>query len=586
MSFVPTYKTPLKFSPTPDNIETCCFGSNNTSRCRTIARSIDLNIGQNQGNETMKCILVLAANPQSTDRLELEREAAIIRAQTGRYRKYFEVQTEIGVRIEDLRGYLSKHQPTIVHVVGERNATGEIRLADESCRVVAVTPAEITKLFATEQPQIECVILNNCFSEEIANALMEFIPCTIGIYENNHDRGEDTFISEFYQGIFTGKGYYGAYELGCKQIPAEREEKKRPCLRTKDRTLLGIPEYVRSPNGRSRSPQSNQTEAPLVYPLWYGTNRKPEDATGEFKGFSGQGKDLTHYGICEVVVKKAHKFGSTESFRQLFTGDGNRRDPIRIRQMVEKDFWPSVKSNLAEIDPGKWDALVFIHGYNVSFADAAKTAAQLGCDLGILMTAFYSWPSKGSLEGYWADGDSIQDSEDHIANFLSEFVKVAQADRVHIIAHSMGNRGLLRSIEKIAKQFTGQAKPFGQIILAAPDVSPILFKNEATAYQKIADRTTLYVSRKDKALLASSRMHKNSRAGFSPPVTIVPTIDTIDVSDTDPSLLGHGYCMDNRDVLRDMHSLLNKNQPPDDRGLESGVSETQKYWTIKPSPSV
>jgi hypothetical protein len=49
----------------------------------------------------MKCILVLAANPQSTDRSELEREAAIIRSQLaiGRHGKDFEVRTEIGVRI-------------------------------------------------------------------------------------------------------------------------------------------------------------------------------------------------------------------------------------------------------------------------------------------------------------------------------------------------------------------------------------------------------------------------------------------------------------------------------------------------------
>jgi hypothetical protein len=84
--------------------------------------------GKIRGSKTMKCILVLAANPQSTDRLELEREAAIIGAQLakGRYGKDFEVRTEIGVRIEDLRRYLSEYQPTIVHVVGQGSATGEI----------------------------------------------------------------------------------------------------------------------------------------------------------------------------------------------------------------------------------------------------------------------------------------------------------------------------------------------------------------------------------------------------------------------------------------------------------------------------
>jgi hypothetical protein len=334
MLFVLTYKTPLKFPPTPDSIETCCFRSNNTSRCRTIARSIDLNIGQNQGNETMKCILVLAANPQSTDRLELEREADLIRAQLvkGRYGKDFEVRTEIGVRIEDLRRYLSEHQPTILHVVGHGSATGQMELADGSDRVAVVKPDDIADLFATEQQQIECVILNNCFSEEIADALMEFIPCTIGIDEDNYNRPPVTFISEFYQSIFKGKGYYGAYELGREQsrkleneldlklgrepIPAsEREPAQLPCLMTKNRTLLGVPpEYDRPSTVRGGSSQSSQTEAPIVYPLWYGTNRKPKDANDLSKGFLGKGDNRIHYGTCEVVVKKTHKFGSVEWF--------------------------------------------------------------------------------------------------------------------------------------------------------------------------------------------------------------------------------------------------------------------------------
>jgi esterase/lipase superfamily enzyme len=534
----------------------------------------------------MKCILVLAANPQSTDRLELEREADLIRAELakGRYRKDFEVRTEIGVRIEDLRGYLSKHQPTIVHVVGQGSATGEIQLADGSDRVAVVTPDEIADLFATEQQQIECVILNSCFSLEMADALMEFIPCTIGVDEDNYNRPPVTFISEFYRGIFKGEGYYGAYELGRKQISAaEREATELPCLMTIDRTLLGVPpEYDRPSTVRSGSSQSSQTDAPIVYPLWYGTNRKPIEANGVFKGFSGQGDDRIHYGTCEVVVKKTHKFGSAEWFQNLFTRS-TRLDRASLQQMVELDFWASIKSNLAEIDRGKRNALVFIHGYNVSFAGAAKTAAQLGCELEIPMTAFYSWPSKAKLLKYGADESSIEDSEKHIANFLTEFVKVAQADRVHIIAHSMGNRGLLRSIDRIAKQFAGQPKPFEQIILAAPDVSPKLFKDNATDYQSIADRTTLYVSRKDKALSLSSWLHGNSRTGFSPPITIVPTIDTIDVSNTDLNLLGHGYCMADWDVLRDMHSLLNENKSPESRGLGSGVYDNKKYWTIKQS---
>jgi esterase/lipase superfamily enzyme len=534
-----------------------------------------------------KCILVLAANPQSTDLTELEREAKIIATQLAdcEHGEDYQIRIEQGMRIEDLRRYLLEHQPTIVHIVGQGSATGEILLADDSDRFVPVTPAKIAELFATTEQQIECVVFNSCFSPELADALLEFIPCTIWIDEDNYDPDAETFLSEFYQGIFLGVGYYRAYEwgrkqwreLGREQIPgSEPEETELPCLMTIDRTLLGVPpEYAMQDDGGTRGmtrssevekPQI-EIEKPQVYSLWYGTNRQPIQVNGLFKGFSGEGDDRVHYGTCEVVVQKTHKIGSTGWFKKVFTGDSTqfRFDPASIKEMLKSAFWENVKSTLAAEADGKRNALVFIHGYRVSFDSAARTAAQLGCELKIPMTAFYSWPSKGSVLGYGADEDSIQNSEKYIADFLTEFVKETQADRVHIVAHSMGNRGLLRSIDRIAAKFSGQAKPFGQIILAAPDVNQEFFKNEAPAYQKIADRTTLYVSSKDKALFFSSLIHKNSRTGFSPPVTIVPTIDTIDVSNTDLSLLGHGYCMEDWHVLSDMHSLLANNQHPDDR---------------------
>jgi hypothetical protein len=161
-----------------------------------------------------KCILVLAANPQSTDLTELEREAKIIATQLAdcEHGEDYQIRIEQGMRIEDLRRYLLEHQPTIVHIVGQGSATGEILLADDSDRFVPVTPAKIAELFATTEQQIECVVFNSCFSPELADALLEFIPCTIWIDEDNYDPDAETFLSEFYQGIFLGVGYYRAYE--------------------------------------------------------------------------------------------------------------------------------------------------------------------------------------------------------------------------------------------------------------------------------------------------------------------------------------------------------------------------------------
>jgi hypothetical protein len=62
---------------------------------------------------------------------------------------------------------------------------------------------------------------------------------------------------------------------------------------------------------------------------------------------------------------------------------------------------------------------------------------------------------------------------------------------------------------------------------------------------------------------------------------IVPGVDTIEVSNIDLTLLGHGYHSDARGVLQDMHQLLKNTSPEQRFGLKEVQVETQKYWIIK-----
>jgi esterase/lipase superfamily enzyme len=94
---------------------------------------------------------------------------------------------------------------------------------------------------------------------------------------------------------------------------------------------------------------------------------------------------------------------------------------------------------------------------------------------------------------------------------------------------------------------------FGQIFLAAPDVDARYFKMVASVYPQVSDRTTLYVSARDKALGASKFLHDNTRAGHIPPITVVPGIDTVVGTDISLDFLGHGYFAEAFNVLYDMY---------------------------------
>ncbi|HEX8172970.1 MAG TPA: alpha/beta hydrolase [Thermoanaerobaculia bacterium] len=322
------------------------------------------------------------------------------------------------------------------------------------------------------------------------------------------------------------------------------------------------------------------------YVVSYATNRKriyPEDVS---KGYSSERASSVDYGSCRVFIPKSHKIGSIGSrwWKRLLTMSDDRLRLLGISATSAEDHWKQIRDRLAAFAAEERDALVFVHGYNVSFEEAALRAAQIGFDLQVKgAMAFFSWPSQGTLDGYLADAATIEASEGAIADYLSDFAMQSGARMVHVIAHSMGNRAVLRAVNRIAAAAHKRSGiRFGQFILAAADVDADTFRSLSTAYTRLAQRTTLYVSERDRAVEASRWLHHFPRAGLIPPVLVLPEIDTINVTNADLTMLGHGYVAAARDVLTDMHALIRHGHPPQDRfGLREARTETdEQYWLI------
>jgi esterase/lipase superfamily enzyme len=323
-----------------------------------------------------------------------------------------------------------------------------------------------------------------------------------------------------------------------------------------------------------------------VYPVWFGTNRKP-DGEG---GFGHERHDRTTRGRAEVLIPEAHRFGETGSpfWKRLLRFD-LRDDQLRLQQVTtqERSAW------LAELQQALRDAresgdtphaLLYLHGFNVTFEDAAIRAAQIGFDLKVPgVTAFFSWPSRGSVAAYPADEASIEASEQAITDFLVDFAANCGAEKVHVIAHSMGNRGLLRALQRIAANAeTWGRVGFGQIFVAAPDVDRDLFLDLARLYPEHGERTTLYASDGDLAVHLSAKLHDAPRAGYYTPYTVTAGVDTVAVPDFDIDLLGHSYFAQAEALLHDIFDLMRHNQPPAQRQrIEPMHHDGKSLWRFR-----
>jgi esterase/lipase superfamily enzyme len=333
----------------------------------------------------------------------------------------------------------------------------------------------------------------------------------------------------------------------------------------------------------SEAPPSPAEDGDVLYRVWYGTNRRPT-GTGAKLSYSGRVDERVHLGSCDVVIPSTHRMGELGSpwIRRFLTRTDDRLRVQTITPLEAEDFWSGVRDVATSYRADERHALVFIHGYRVSFKDAALRAAQLGYDLGVRgPVAFFSWPSRATVFGYPADGSAVEDSEREITDFLIQFAQNCGAERVHVVAHSMGNRPLLRALQRIlATADLVPAVRFGHLILAAPDVTRGLFLDVADQYRRMAQRTTLYVSDKDEALRASFRM-QGDRVGLAPPVTCAEGIDTIHVGKVNRTMLGHSTFAEARPVLEDIRHLLNYNASPQARGLTPHRQGSEEYWSIR-----
>lgn len=339
-----------------------------------------------------------------------------------------------------------------------------------------------------------------------------------------------------------------------------------------------------------RKPEAARAFSPGEHDLvrvLYATDRKRSLVSNSMPSFLGRRSDteLMTFGECEVSIPHRHKTGKIESPSILRLELHRRRDRhvciIGNTIFEETSFFQLLHGRLAESIHAQ--ALLFIHGYDVSFDDAAMRTAQICFDLGFLgVPLLFSWPSKGKLAAYFADETDVEWSVPHLVAFLSQIFVSSGIQVLHVIAHSMGNRALLRAVEHLTRSSEVPLQ-LDQVCLTAPDIDSDVFRQISPCVARTARRTTLYASSNDKALAASKSFRGYPRAGQAGEnVVICPNIDTVDVSALDTDFLSHSTFSTSRSVLVDIHELIHSGTAPRERfGLDRVSASGGSYWKFR-----
>jgi esterase/lipase superfamily enzyme len=323
--------------------------------------------------------------------------------------------------------------------------------------------------------------------------------------------------------------------------------------------------------------------------VFYGTNRAP---TGEKKAaqyYGGERGELD-LGYVDVSIPETHKYGEleTESRFSIYSyvlGEEAKKQRyvllLSLQALAEDDYYSQLRTYI-DNSPSN-DVFLFIHGYATSFENAARRAAQLAYDLDFDGTPmFFSWPSQASTAAYTVDEAVVRPSGRILARMLDQVIERTNAARIHLIAHSMGNRAMIEALQTyvLMHGIEDSRKAFDQVVFTAPDVDRDYFMEAMSMIGHVASRTTLYASDNDVALKSSKMLHGAPRAGLAgETIVTLPGIDTIDMSGVEADILGHSYFAANEGAIYDLFRLFWRDEPPSARcGMSKHVDTQRSFW--------
>jgi esterase/lipase superfamily enzyme len=357
--------------------------------------------------------------------------------------------------------------------------------------------------------------------------------------------------------------------------------------------------------------------------ILYATGRKPSDTPDQRPFYLNDSGFIVRLG--QARVKAAPAGSDWETVRRISLAKNRSQDyPLEIISVTETGVLPSTYSfltravpDLATSDHGgrpfaelvnqrmaasnHKEVYVYVHGFRVTFDIPVLVAAELWHFIGYrgAMIA-YTWPSTPSVFAYLSDLEAAVIIARKLRLFFTYLAAETEVERIHIVGFSAGSRLVVRALsqmallkaDKTAEQIRREVR-IGNVIIIGGDISHEEFGTSmADGLLRIPERTTIYVSSADRALVWARRLFRRERLGQMweadlPPrsqnfLRAHPSLEFVDVTEAAGSTSGngHSYFRDSPWVSSDLLMLLAYDLGAAERGLQK--DEDRLVWTFPP----
>jgi esterase/lipase superfamily enzyme len=321
-------------------------------------------------------------------------------------------------------------------------------------------------------------------------------------------------------------------------------------------------------------------KTPVRVKLFYLTNRRRHQDKPVAETYNGE-RGEAHFGHCEVEftpIPIINEFAAKVPFYLK-----SETNLVALAEQVDPPlFWERLAAAVGRTASGS--VVLFVHGYNYGFERTCRMAAEMQRSLQDKATVLvFSWPSNGLPTDYMRDQADIEWSVPVLADLIKELGDRIGTANVQVVAHSLGSRGVIFALQRLAAE--GVKRPtVGQLVLLAPDFDAQTFVELLPGLASLSGGVTLYASDNDAPLKLSHQLSGYPRLGQAGSyLTVAEGMETIDVSPIGRyQITGHEYFYFHPLVTADLVALLaNGARAAQRAGLQARIQDGLRYWEFK-----
>ncbi len=334
----------------------------------------------------------------------------------------------------------------------------------------------------------------------------------------------------------------------------------------------------------SVAPVARGEAPPVKVGVFYLTNRRHLEDKPVAETYNGE-RGVPRFGRCEVeftpiplinhVAPKIPFYIQSET--NVVSLAGQADPPV---------FWELFTEAAGRVSSGS--VVLFVHGYNYGFERTCRMAAEMQRYLQDKATVLvFSWPSNGLPSDYMRDQADIEWSVPLLADIIGQLGKRIGSERVRVVAHSLGSRGVIQALQRLGAGRSEQPV-IADLVLLAPDFDAQSFVELLPGLAPLAGGITLYASGNDTPLKLSQQLSGYPRLGEAGEhLTVARGMETIDVSSLGRyQFTGHEYFYFHPRVTADLVTLLGNGIRAWGRsGLRERRMNGLAYWEFTPMES-